>query len=48
MLKQCARLTLLAVLVAFVAGCNTMEGLGRDIEKLGDAIERKAAQNRNY
>ncbi|HEU5284833.1 MAG TPA: entericidin A/B family lipoprotein [Burkholderiales bacterium] len=25
-----------------LAGCNTMEGFGRDVEKLGDKIEQKA------
>ncbi|HLU77865.1 MAG TPA: entericidin A/B family lipoprotein [Burkholderiales bacterium] len=48
MLKQLKQVTLLGILVAFVAGCNTVEGFGRDVEKLGDKIERKAAQKRNY
>ena len=39
-------LLVLAVLVN--AGCNTVEGFGRDVEKLGDKIERKAAEKRNY
>ena len=25
-----------------LAGCNTMQGLGRDIETLGDKIQKKA------
>ena len=25
-----------------LAGCNTMQGLGKDIETLGDKIEKKA------
>ena len=48
MQKRIKQLTLLGLLVAFVAGCNTVEGFGRDVEKLGDKIERKAAQKRNY
>ena len=47
-MQRLKRLALLGVLVAFVAGCNTVEGFGRDVEKLGDKIERKAAQKRNY
>lgn len=35
-------LTLLAV-VAFLAGCNTVQGVGKDIQKGGEAVE-KAAQ----
>jgi predicted small secreted protein len=33
----------LLVLFAWVlSGCNTMEGFGKDIQKAGEAIERKA------
>jgi predicted small secreted protein len=34
-----------AILIAAalsLAGCNTMQGLGQDIEKLGDKIQKKA------
>ena len=34
---------LIAVLIAAaftLAGCNTVEGLGQDIEKAGDAIQK--------
>ena len=31
------------VLGAFLAGCNTMEGLGKDVEKLGQKIDQKAS-----
>ena len=37
-------LILLAVWVTVLAGCNTMQGLGRDIETLGDKIQRKSAR----
>ena len=40
----------LLVLVAYatlLTGCNTMEGLGKDVQKLGDKIERKAEEKRN-
>lgn len=30
------------VVVAFGAGCNTVQGLGKDIEKGGEAIQRSA------
>ena len=34
----------LAVSAAFLmlGGCNTMEGLGKDVSKVGDKIEKKA------
>lgn len=31
-----------------VAACNTMEGMGEDIEAGGDAIEDSAERNKNY
>jgi predicted small secreted protein len=37
-------LLLLAVWVAALTGCNTMHGLGRDIETLGDKIQRKSSR----
>ena len=37
-------LLLLALWVAFLSDCNTMQGLGRDIETLGDKIQRKSAR----
>ena len=40
--------TLVVLCMIFMAGCNTVEGFGRDVEKLGDKIERKAAEKRNY
>ena len=37
--------TLLAAL-ALLAACETVEGLGRDTEKLGDNIEDSAQENK--
>ena len=37
----------LAVLMTIgLSGCETMEGLGRDLEKLGEKIEDKASSNK--
>ncbi|MEK6592415.1 MAG: entericidin A/B family lipoprotein [Pseudomonadota bacterium] len=33
---------MLAVLAVVLAGCNTMHGLGKDVEKTGEAIQRKS------
>jgi predicted small secreted protein len=33
---------LAAWLLVLLAGCNTMEGLGKDIQKAGDKIEETA------
>ena len=31
-----------------LAGCNTMEGFGKDMSKLGNKIENKADEKKNY
>lgn len=32
----------LLILVSVLAGCNTVEGVGRDVQATGKAIERSA------
>jgi predicted small secreted protein len=45
MLKKMSALFALAGLVLGVAGCNTLEGVGQDVQAGGKAIE-KAAKTR--
>ena len=40
-MKSFIHLSLIAALLA-LAGCNTMRGIGQDIEKLGSTIEGAA------
>jgi len=42
-------LTLLVLLAyaTMLAACNTMEGLGKDLSKLGNKIEKKAEEKKN-
>jgi predicted small secreted protein len=40
-MKAITTATLIAVAL-LVAGCNTMRGLGQDVQKVGDKIEEKA------
>jgi predicted small secreted protein len=40
-MKQIATLLLLAGLLA-LAGCNTVKGVGQDVQKAGSAIENAA------
>ncbi|HKO87568.1 MAG TPA: entericidin A/B family lipoprotein [Burkholderiales bacterium] len=35
-------LCFLLTMIAFMSGCNTVEGFGRDVEKVGDKIEKAA------
>ena len=37
----------LALAVALLAGCNTMEGAGKDIKKGGEAIENSANKSKS-
>lgn len=37
----------LLLIGVFIGGCNTVEGVGRDIENLGDAIEDEADDARD-
>lgn len=34
--------------VLSLSGCNTVEGLGKDVSKLGDKIEQKAEEKKKY
>ena len=35
------------MLVAFgLTGCNTMEGLGKDVQKVGEKVEDAASRNK--
>jgi len=42
-MKKLVALLLLSVF-SVLAGCNTMEGLGRDVERGGEKIQDKAAR----
>jgi len=37
----------LALAIALLAGCNTMEGAGKDIKKGGEAIENSANKSKS-
>lgn len=36
-----------AVVLAFLAGCNTMAGAGKDIQKGGESLENSAEKHKN-
>jgi len=42
LLKKCAVFLMLALLAGMTFGCNTMHGVGEDVEEAGDAIEDAA------
>jgi len=45
-MKELTILVLLAYTM-MLTGCNTMEGLGRDLSNLGNKIEKKAEEKKN-
>ena len=48
MLNRLVALLALAGLSVVVAGCNTIEGAGKDIKAGGAAIEKSAEQAKKY
>ena len=34
--------------VLLLSGCNTMEGIGKDVGAAGDALEKSASDNKGY
>lgn len=41
-------LALVLLGVTVLTGCNTVEGVGKDVEAAGDAIEDSADKNKTY
>jgi entericidin B len=41
------KLIAVSLALAFLAGCNTIEGAGKDIKKGGESIENSAAKNKS-
>jgi len=48
MLMKLAALLALSGLTVAVAGCNTIEGAGKDIKAAGGAIEKTAEKTKPY
>jgi len=43
MKRSVALLLLAAFSLTVLSACNTMEGLGKDVKKLGEKVEQKAS-----
>jgi predicted small secreted protein len=37
-----------AVLLGSLPACNTMEGLGRDVERGGEKVQKEAQEHKRY
>ena len=44
MMKKLIALMALAGIVVAIAGCNTIEGAGKDVKAVGSAVEKAAQQ----
>ena len=40
--------TLAASFAALASGCNTMQGVGKDVEKGGEKIQKESIEHKNY
>ena len=45
-MRKIIGMLVLAAYAMMLAGCNTVEGFGRDVERVGDKIEAKASSER--
>ncbi|HEX8010142.1 MAG TPA: entericidin A/B family lipoprotein [Casimicrobiaceae bacterium] len=48
MIKKIVALLSLAGLAVAVSGCNTVEGVGKDVKAGGQAIEKAGQKNKGY
>ena len=46
-MKNWMKLAAASVFALSIAACNTVEGVGRDVEEVGDAVEDTAEENKN-
>jgi len=44
-MKKLAKLTMALFVISSAAACNTLSGVGQDLESAGEAIERTAETN---
>ncbi len=48
MVKHVAALAAILGAVLFAAGCNTIEGAGKDIKAAGSSVEKAAGKAKTY
>jgi predicted small secreted protein len=47
-MKRFIALVMAASFAVLATGCNTMQGLGRDVEKGGEKVQKEAVEHKNY
>jgi predicted small secreted protein len=46
--KTIVALLSISGLIVWLAGCNTIEGMGKDVKETGQAIEKAAQKSKGY
>lgn len=47
-MKRLIALVLAASFAVLATGCNTMQGLGKDVERGGEKIQKESIEHKNY
>ena len=47
-MKRLIALVLAASFAMLAAGCNTMQGLGKDVSAGGNKVQKEAIEHKNY
>jgi predicted small secreted protein len=47
-MKRALALLLAVSFAMLTTACNTMQGLGRDVEKGGEKVQKEAVEHKNY
>ena len=47
-MKRAIALILAASFAMLATACNTMQGMGRDVEKGGEKIQKESIEHKNY
>jgi predicted small secreted protein len=47
-MKRLIALVLAASFAVLATGCNTMQGLGKDVERGGEKVQKEAIEHKTY
>ena len=47
-MKRLIALVLAASFAVLATGCNTMQGLGKDVERGGEKVQKEAIEHKHY
>ena len=47
-MKRLIALVLAASFAVLATGCNTMQGLGKDVERGGEKVQKEAIEHKKY